>query len=159
MGLGTFNLMISMLPSRVIKLLEFIGFSGNKVVLHDISLPLRYYFNFILQQKGLEDLHEGYEMDGLRQILCTMTLLGYNLIVLHVLSHREGDVKICEEILQKQLKKHPDGVWFLFFQGRLDFIKGRLDESIEWYTKSWKSQNLWPQFHHVCFWELLWIHW
>lgn len=31
MGMGTFNLMISMLPGRVIKLLEFIGFSGNKV--------------------------------------------------------------------------------------------------------------------------------
>ncbi|KAJ8950273.1 hypothetical protein NQ318_021128 [Aromia moschata] len=125
MGIGTFNLMISMLPSRVIKLLEFIGFSGNK-------------------QKGLEDLHKGFEMNGLRQILCIMTLLGYNLIVLHVLSHKEGDVKICEEILQKQLKKHPDGVWFLFFQGRLDFMKGNLDSSIQWYTKSWKSQNLWP---------------
>lgn len=31
MGIGAFNLMISMLPSRVIKLLEFMGFSGNKV--------------------------------------------------------------------------------------------------------------------------------
>lgn len=31
MGIGAFNLMISMLPGRVIKLLEFIGFSGNKV--------------------------------------------------------------------------------------------------------------------------------
>lgn len=33
MGMGTFNLMISLLPARVIKLLEFIGFSGNKVSL------------------------------------------------------------------------------------------------------------------------------
>lgn len=31
MGIGTFNLMISLLPSKIIKLLEFIGFSGNKV--------------------------------------------------------------------------------------------------------------------------------
>lgn len=31
MGMGTFNLMISLLPGRIIKLLEFIGFSGNKV--------------------------------------------------------------------------------------------------------------------------------
>lgn len=37
MGIGTFNLMISMLPSRVIKLLEFIGFSGNKVCIIKIS--------------------------------------------------------------------------------------------------------------------------
>lgn len=32
MGVGTFNLMISLLPARVIRLLEFIGFSGNKVM-------------------------------------------------------------------------------------------------------------------------------
>lgn len=31
MGIGTFNLMISLLPAKVIKLLEFLGFSGNKV--------------------------------------------------------------------------------------------------------------------------------
>ncbi|XP_063929008.1 tetratricopeptide repeat protein 39B-like isoform X2 [Zophobas morio] len=139
MGIGTFNLMISMLPSRVIKLLEFIGFSGNK-------------------QLGLHDLIEGYKTDGLRQILCLMTLLGYNLIVLYVLSHQEGDIQLSEEILEKQLKKHPEGVWFLFFKGRLEFMKGNLDTSIEWYKKSWKSQSLWPQFHHVCFWELLWVH-
>ena len=30
-GVGCFNLMISLLPARVMKLLEFIGFGGNKV--------------------------------------------------------------------------------------------------------------------------------
>lgn len=140
MGIGTFNLMISMLPSRVIRLLEFIGFSGNK-------------------ELGLQDLNKGYKMGGLRQILCVMTLLGYHLIVLYVLSHHEGDLIVCEEILQTQLKKHPDGVWFLFFKGRLEFMKCNLNGALEWYRKSWKSQNMWPQFHHICFWELLWINW
>ena len=31
MGVGAFNLMISLLPARVMKLLEFIGFNGNRV--------------------------------------------------------------------------------------------------------------------------------
>ncbi|MEQ2212201.1 tetratricopeptide repeat domain 39A [Xenoophorus captivus] len=30
LGVGAFNLMISMLPTRTLKLLEFVGFSGNK---------------------------------------------------------------------------------------------------------------------------------
>jgi hypothetical protein len=32
MGVGSFNLMISLLPGRVIRLLEFVGFSGDKVI-------------------------------------------------------------------------------------------------------------------------------
>lgn len=84
MGNGTFNLMISLLPARIIKLLEFIGFSGNK-------------------QLGIQDLMAGANMDGLRQVLCVMTLLSYHLIVCYVLSNQEGDLKLCDEILEKQL--------------------------------------------------------
>lgn len=84
MGNGTFNLMISLLPGRVIKLLEFIGFSGNK-------------------QMGMQDLMAGAKMTGLRQVLCVMTLLGYHLIVCYVLSHQEGDLEFCEEVLNQQL--------------------------------------------------------
>lgn len=158
MGNGTFNLMISLLPARVIKLLEFIGFSGNKSM-------------------GLQDLITGCKMTGLRQVLCVMTLLGYNLIVCYVLSHQEGDLVFCDEILKQQLsvslkvsecfkqfhrvfftfQLYPNGVWFLFFKGRLEFMKGNLNEALQWYKKSWKSQNIWIQFHHLCYWEMLWV--
>lgn len=36
-------------------------------------------------------------------------------------------------------------------------MKGNLDEALVWYKRSWKSQDVWPQFHHLCFWELLWV--
>lgn len=86
MGIGSFNLMISLMPQRVIKLLEFIGFSGNKEI-------------------GLNDLITGYHMEGgLRRILCTMTLLGYNLIVCYVLCYQDGDLEFCSQILEKQLE-------------------------------------------------------
>ncbi|XP_021926288.1 tetratricopeptide repeat protein 39B-like isoform X2 [Zootermopsis nevadensis] len=138
MGIGTFNLMISLLPGRVIKLLEFIGFSGSKEV-------------------GIHELEMGYRLHhSVRQVLCVMALLAYHLLVLYVLSHTDGDIEFCDEILKSQLQLYPEGVWFLFFKGRLEFMKGDVDESIKWYLKSWKSQNMWPQFHHLCFWELMW---
>ncbi len=77
--------MISLLPGRVIKLLEFIGFSGNK-------------------QVGMQDLVAGVRMTGIRQVLCVMTLLGYHLIVCYVLSHQEGDLEFCDEMLNEQLQ-------------------------------------------------------
>ncbi|XP_012063013.1 PREDICTED: tetratricopeptide repeat protein 39B-like [Atta cephalotes] len=140
MGIGAFNLMISLLPARVIKLLEFIGFSGDK-------------------EYGLTELKAGYgERRGLRQILCVMTLLSYNLIVCIVLSHSDGDLEWCEQVLEQELSLYPNGVWFLFFKGRLEFTRGNFEECIDWYIKSWKSQNVWPQFHHICYWELMWTH-
>ncbi|XP_070169153.1 tetratricopeptide repeat protein 39B [Polyergus mexicanus] len=140
MGIGTFNLMISLLPARIIKLLEFIGFSGDKTY-------------------GLTELKAGYnERRGLRQILCVMILLSYNLIVTFVLSHSDGDLEWCEQVLQQELSLYPNGVWFLFFKGRLELTRGNFEECIDWYIKSWKSQNVWSQFHHLCYWELMWAH-
>lgn len=54
---------------------------------------------------------------------------------------------------------YPSGVWFLFYKGRLEFMKGNLEKAVISYKQSWKSQDLWPQFHHICFWELLWVEW
>ncbi|XP_043252928.1 tetratricopeptide repeat protein 39B-like [Colletes gigas] len=139
-GIGAFNLMISLLPAKIIKLLEFIGFSGNK-------------------EYGLSELEAGYrERRGLRHVLCAMILLSYNLIVSFVLSHTDGDLGWCEKVLEEELSLYPNGVWFLFFKGRLELARGNFENSIEWYTKSWKSQELWPQFHHLCFWEMMWAH-
>jgi len=140
MGIGVFNLMISLLPARIIKLLEFIGFSGDK-------------------EYGLTELKAGYgERRGLRQVLCVMTLLSYNLIVTFVLSHSDGDLDWCEQVLEQELSIYPNGVWFLFFKGRLELTRGNFEDCIDWYIKSWKSQNVWPQFHHICYWELMWAH-
>lgn len=36
-------------------------------------------------------------------------------------------------------------------------MKGNLSEALVWYKKSWKSQNIWIQFHHLCYWEMLWV--
>ncbi|XP_054281033.1 tetratricopeptide repeat protein 39B-like isoform X2 [Macrosteles quadrilineatus] len=140
MGIGAFNLMISLLPSRIIKLLEFIGFSGSKEV-------------------GLKELHMGYELkQGLRHVLSVMTLLSYHLIIVYFLGHSDGDLELCDQILKAQLKLYPEGAWFLYFKGRLELMKGNLSESCSWYIKSWNSQSVWPQFHHLCFWELMWAH-
>ncbi|XP_043863035.1 tetratricopeptide repeat protein 39B isoform X4 [Drosophila mojavensis] len=140
LGIGTFNLMISMLPVRVIKVLQFIGFSTNR-------------------KDGLNDLRTGYQENGLRQILCALSLLGYYLMVIPMLSakHSTNDLNLCDEILTSQLAKYPNGVWMLFFKGRFELIQGHLDAAESWYVRSWKSQDAWPQFHYLSFWELLWI--
>lgn len=36
-------------------------------------------------------------------------------------------------------------------------MQGNLNEALVWYKKSWQSQNVWRQFHHLCHWEMLWV--
>lgn len=36
-------------------------------------------------------------------------------------------------------------------------MKGNLDEALKWYKRSWKSQTVWTQFHHICYWEMSWV--
>lgn len=140
LGAGSFNLMISLLPQRVLKLLEFIGFSGSRSV-------------------GLSELEKGYELEtSIRRVLCAIVLLGYHLIVVYVLSNGEGNLVQANAILEEQLKLKPNGVWFLFFKGRYELVQAHVDDAIVWYEKSWHSQNSFPQFHHLCFWELMWAH-
>lgn len=137
-GIGLFNLMISLLPGRVIKLLEFIGFSGSK-------------------EKGLSELYLCYNLkSGLMHVLSVLALLAYNLIIKYFVSQEEGDLEFCDKVLNNQLTLYPEGAWFLYFKGRLELIQGNIKDSVIWYIKSWKSQDVWPQFHHICFWELTW---
>ncbi|CAL4075397.1 unnamed protein product, partial [Meganyctiphanes norvegica] len=138
MGVGTFNLMISQMPQKVLKLLEFVGFSGNKTL-------------------GLSELEKGFALEGsMRQVLCALVLLGYHLIGTYVLGTSEGNLVLTQKIIDNQMQLYPNGAWFLFFKARQAFVQGEFDEAVEIYTKSWNSQHEWTQFHHLCFWELMW---
>lgn len=87
-----------------------------------------------------------------------MVLLFYNEVTVPNMSDSDGDLKWCEQALNESLSEYPQGAWFLFLQGRLEFMRGNFDKAVDWYTKSWKSPNLRTEFHNLCFWELMWVH-
>ncbi|XP_030227661.1 tetratricopeptide repeat protein 39A isoform X1 [Gadus morhua] len=137
LGVGAFNLMISMLPTRTLRLLEFVGFSGNK-------------------EFGLQQLQEGCVEVTFRSFLCNMLLLCYHTFMSFILGTGEGDVGDAEKLLEPYLKKYPKGSIFLFFAGRIEVIKGNLDAAIERFEECCEAQQQWKQFHHMCYWELMW---
>ncbi|XP_057697709.1 tetratricopeptide repeat protein 39A isoform X2 [Corythoichthys intestinalis] len=137
LGVGAFNLMISMLPTRMLKLLEFVGFSGNK-------------------EFGLQQLQDGCAESTFRSFLCNMLLLCYHTFMSFILGTGEGDVEDAEKLLEPYLKKYPKGSIFLFFAGRIEEIKGNLDAAIKRFEECCEAQQQWKQFHHMCYWELMW---
>uniref|UniRef100_A0A8D2LEP3 Tetratricopeptide repeat protein 39A n=1 Tax=Varanus komodoensis TaxID=61221 RepID=A0A8D2LEP3_VARKO len=120
LGIGAFNLTLSLFPARILKLLEFAGFSGDK-------------------DYGLRQLHQGATTPNLRALLCTMLLLCYYTFLTFILGNAV-----------------PSHVIFLFFAGRIEEIKGNINEAIKRFEEGCSAQQAWKQFHHMCYWELMW---
>lgn len=139
LGIGTFNLMLSLLPARILRLLEWVGFSG------DMKL-------------GLTHLGEGVKKAGIRSPLCAITMLGYRIVVGPILGIQDPDATYTNNILQSCLDKFPEGAIFLYYAGRLEQVQGKIDEAIVKYQLAVSVNVDWKQVHHVCYWELMWCH-
>ncbi|XP_054996844.1 tetratricopeptide repeat protein 39A isoform X9 [Sorex araneus] len=137
LGVGAFNLTLSMMPTRILRLLEFVGFSGNK-------------------DYGLTQLEEGAAGHSFRAVLCLMLLLCYYTFLTFVLGIGNVNIEEAEKLLAPYLKRYPKGAIFLFFAGRIEAIKGNVDEAIRRFEECCEAQQHWKQFHHMCYWELMW---
>ncbi|XP_035107312.3 tetratricopeptide repeat protein 39A isoform X4 [Callithrix jacchus] len=137
LGVGAFNLTLSMLPTRILRLLEFVGFSGNK-------------------DYGLLQLEEGASGHSFRAVLCVMLLLCYHTFLTFVLGTGNVNIEEAEKLLKPYLNRYPKGAIFLFFSGRIEVIKGNIDAAIRRFEECCEAQQHWKQFHHMCYWELMW---
>ncbi|XP_056870599.1 tetratricopeptide repeat protein 39A isoform X1 [Takifugu flavidus] len=137
-GIGAFNLTLSLFPPRILKVLEFAGFSGDK-------------------EYGLGLLREGATAKNLRSMLCALLLLCYYTFLTFILGRTgEGEVTEAESLLKPFRQHYPRGAIFLFFAGRTEEIKGNIDEAVKLFEDGCKAQQAWKQFHHMCYWELMW---
>ncbi|KAM9329017.1 tetratricopeptide repeat protein 39B-like [Gastrophryne carolinensis] len=136
MGIGSFNLMISLLPSRILKLLEFIGFSGNR-------------------ELGLLQLQEGASGNSLRAMLCTITLLMYHTLISLISGTGECDLEAADALLKPYLEKFPNGALILFFAARIDLLKGNIEQAQMTYQRCIEAQQEWKQIHHFCYWDMM----
>uniref|UniRef100_A0A9J7ZUA6 Tetratricopeptide repeat protein 39B n=1 Tax=Cyprinus carpio carpio TaxID=630221 RepID=A0A9J7ZUA6_CYPCA len=80
--------MLSLLPARILRLLEFIGFSGNR-------------------EFGLSQLQEGAGSHSLRSILCVLTLLFYHTYICLILGTGDGNLLEAEALLQPYIERFP----------------------------------------------------
>uniref|UniRef100_A0A4W3JEI4 Tetratricopeptide repeat protein 39B n=1 Tax=Callorhinchus milii TaxID=7868 RepID=A0A4W3JEI4_CALMI len=137
LGIGAFNLMLSLLPSRILRLLEFIGFSGNR-------------------EMGLSMLREGASVHSLRAVLCVLTLLMYQTYITVVLGSGEGNLVEAEALIEPYIEKYPNGSLILFYTARIRILKGQFESAQQKFEECIAAQQEWRQIHHLCYWELMW---
>ncbi|XP_068178207.1 tetratricopeptide repeat protein 39B-like [Antennarius striatus] len=139
MGIGSFNLMLSLFPSRVLRLMEFLGFSGDREI-------------------GLSELRWGASSNSLRSILSTMTLLMFHLYITVILGTGEGNLAEAEALLEPYTERFPNGALMLFYTARIALLKGNFTFAQEKFLVCIAAQQEWRQIHHLCYWELMWAY-
>uniref|UniRef100_A0A8C8DQ95 Tetratricopeptide repeat protein 39B n=1 Tax=Oryzias sinensis TaxID=183150 RepID=A0A8C8DQ95_9TELE len=139
MGIGSFNLMLSLFPARVLRLMEFLGFSGNR-------------------ELGLAELRAGASSNNLRSILSTMTMLMFHLYITVILGTGDGNLAECESLLKPYAERFPNGALMLFFTARIAVLKGNFTFAQEKFLACIAAQEEWRQIHHLCYWELMWTY-
>ncbi|KAI9290215.1 hypothetical protein BC943DRAFT_270353 [Umbelopsis sp. AD052] len=137
-GLGCFNLMLSILPTSLLKLVEFIGFSSDR----QFGLSL------------LESQEQTDARSGLRRQFCDMVIITYHTVISTFMPVPDADPIFSERLIQYNLTKYPSGVFFLYFSGRSLAARGLLDEAILQFKKTIEIQREWRQLQHICYWEL-----
>ncbi|XP_038565701.1 tetratricopeptide repeat protein 39B-like isoform X2 [Micropterus salmoides] len=139
MGIGSFNLMLSLLPSRVLRLMEWLGFSGDR-------------------EMGLSELREGAANNNLRSFLSTVTLLTFHLYITVILGTGEGNLTEAEALLKPYVEKFPNGALILFYTARIALLQGNFTFAQEKFLACIAAQEEWRQIHHLCYWELMWAY-
>lgn len=140
MGHGIFNLLMSYLPRRVLRFLEYVGFSGNRSI-------------------GIDELDRSVELsDGLRSVFSALVILTYHSYVENLFGLGDYDELKVEQLNKTFLGHYPNSAFFLLFLGRYHQMRGQHAEAIASFQRCIEAQNDWKQFHSVCHWEIMWCH-
>ncbi|VTJ85003.1 Hypothetical predicted protein, partial [Marmota monax] len=107
---------------------------------------------------GLLQLREGASGRSMRSSLCCLTILAFHTYISLILGTGEVNVGEAESLLAPFLQQFPNGSLMLFYHARIELLKGNIEEAQEIFRKCISVQEEWKQFHHLCYWELMWIY-
>lgn len=139
-GLGLFDMAISFLPSKLIKLLEMAGFSGNR--------------SFgISQLLACEKIP-----DGIRYPAVSLALSGYFGFAEYFYGLGEGRNDCILRVLDHWLDKAPNSVAVTFGLAFREQISGNFQEACRYYTEYTQGQTTIKSFHYISNWQKMWIY-
>ncbi|XP_028620897.1 tetratricopeptide repeat protein 39B-like [Grammomys surdaster] len=138
-GVGVFNLMFSLVPPKSLKLLNMVGYSGDR----DVGLAL---------------LHDSASEPHINNILSVFTLLFYYNYVRVVVGVEKTSTAATESLFLIYLEKFPNCVVLKFFRARFNMLNGNFEGAKLKLQECIITQNEWKQVHHLCYWELMWCH-
>jgi len=171
-GIGTFNLVFSLLPNKILRIFEIIGFSGDRTfALNQLEIgggwPSQYHVKNLVQngkknkvkRNAIEDSNivassKLVSFGGLRKVLCDLDLVVYHVVLSSVIMLPDPDLEFGQHILEAQLKKTPQSFIFKALRGHFLQITAKPLEAIAEFQNVILLQNDWKQLHHLCYWDM-----
>ncbi|KAJ7588059.1 hypothetical protein C8J56DRAFT_827293 [Mycena floridula] len=147
LGMGMSILILSLMPSKLLTIVELFGYKGDR---HE-ALEILYRAGG--WSKDSDEPSIGTAEEGVRRSICDMALLIFHL-VLSSFTFDGVDVAMAQKIINWNLKRYPEGVFFLFGAGRLGLSRSQPQKAIEYYTKAMEVQTQYRNLHHISFWEI-----
>ncbi|KAK0066384.1 tetratricopeptide repeat protein 39C [Biomphalaria pfeifferi] len=143
-GYGTFQLCISMVPPKILKLIEFLGFEGDREV-------------------GLNCLEFTSHSKDMKAPLATLALLWYHTVLrpffaLDGANQTQAGTKEAEAIIKEKEKEFTNSSLFMFFQGRIHRLEKKNDLSLKLYKRALVEARGQREVELMCLYEISWCH-
>ncbi|XP_042567696.1 tetratricopeptide repeat protein 39C [Cyprinus carpio] len=140
-GYGLFHLCISMVPPHLLKIVNLLGFPGDR-------------------HQGLESLAYASESKDMKAPLATLALLWYHTVVqpFFALDGSDSQAGLLEAkaILQKKAMVFPNSSLFIFFKGRVQRLECQINSALASFQDALEFASDQREIQHVCLYEIGW---
>lgn len=145
---GMCSLILSLLPAKALKMMEGLGFTGDR----------RYSLDLFSRAGGWNKSRPlpsvSADEEGVRRPLCDLGILTYHLVISSYVPVTDVDFEYADKVLSWNLVRFPNGIFFLYMSARLYAAQALPEKAIEYFRNAIESQSVYKQLHHLCFWDL-----
>jgi hypothetical protein len=147
LGTGTSSLMLSLLPAKVLKVAEVFGYAGDRTVA----------LKTLMSAGGWSDDSDQPAYDenneGVRRPICDMILLTFHLVISVLMPVSGVDIPAARKILAYNMRRYPNGIFFLYFQARLHTNECEPELANKSLQKALDLDLEYVQLQHMCLWD------
>ncbi|XP_034386973.1 tetratricopeptide repeat protein 39C [Cyclopterus lumpus] len=140
-GYGLFHLCISMVPPHLLKIINLLGFPGDRL-------------------QGLSSLMYASESKDMKAPLATLALLWYHTVVLPFFaldgSNTHEGLLEAKAILQRKSVVYPNSSLFIFFKGRVHRLECQINSALACFHDALELASDQREIQHVCLYEIGW---
>ncbi|XP_061652314.1 tetratricopeptide repeat protein 39C-like isoform X3 [Phyllopteryx taeniolatus] len=139
-GYGLFHLCISMVPPHLLKIVNLLGFPGDRL-------------------QGLSALAFASESKDMKAPLATLALLWYHTVVQPFFaldgSDTHSGLAEAKAILRQRETVYPNSSLFMFFKGRVQRLESQISAALTSFSAALHLASEQREIQHVCLYEIV----